>query len=161
MKCFLKAIIFLPLFFVVLVGAEAREKDSIMVDGKAIAADFKELKELVFCIHKCLDEDSVGKAPFVNARFEHDMELSDYLKKKQKYPIDAKTKGVQGCVLISFVVHSDGSLTDLSLVRKVYPSLDDEAMRLVYTMMGKWRPAIFEDGSKACSKVMIPIKFKL
>ncbi|MGV2541757.1 TonB family protein, partial [Bacillus pumilus] len=65
--------------------------------------------------------------------------LMKYLGDNIKYPVVAQENGVQGRVVVSFVVERDGSITDVKVVRSVDPSLDREAVRVVSTMP-KWIP---------------------
>ena len=56
--------------------------------------------------------------------------LFEYLSKNIKYPVVAEENGVQGRVVVTFVVERDGSITDVKVVKSVDPSLDKEAQRL-------------------------------
>ena len=55
--------------------------------------------------------------------------LMQYLSSNIKYPVVAQENGVQGRVVVSFVVERDGSITDVQVARSVDPSLDREAQR--------------------------------
>ncbi|MDP3398929.1 MAG: energy transducer TonB [Bacteroidales bacterium] len=55
------------------------------------------------------------------------------------YPEIAKENGVQGRVYLSFRVNTDGSVSDVKVLRGVDPSLDKEAVRVV-SMSPKWTP---------------------
>ena len=68
-----------------------------------------------------------------------------FIKENLKYPEDAANYGIQGRVIVKFVVEEDGSISDIEVVRGVYPSLDAEAVRVV-KLMPKWQPA--ERGGK-------------
>ena len=57
--------------------------------------------------------------------------LFEYLSKNIKYPVVAEENGVQGRVIVTFVVERDGSITDVKVVKSVDPSLDKEAQRVV------------------------------
>ena len=60
--------------------------------------------------------------------------LFEYLSKNIKYPVVAEENGVQGRVIVTFVVERDGSITDVKVVKSVDPSLDKEAQRVVKSM---------------------------
>ena len=60
--------------------------------------------------------------------------LLEYLGKNIKYPVVAEENGVQGRVVVTFVVERDGSITDVRVVKSVDPSLDKEAQRVVKSM---------------------------
>ena len=53
--------------------------------------------------------------------------------KETKYPSKARRKGIQGQVIVRFVVERDGSVGDIKVVRPVHPLLDEEAVRVVKT----------------------------
>jgi len=82
-----------------------------------------------------------------------------FIKENLKYPEDAANYGIQGRVIVKFVVEEDGSISDIEVVRGVYPSLDAEAVRVV-KLMPKWQPA--ERGGKPVrSRFNFPVYFKL
>ena len=68
-----------------------------------------------------------------------DAALMKYLTDSVKYPELAKKHGVQGRVVIGFIVEKDGSLTDVKVLRPVDIDLDAEVLRLVKGMP-KWIP---------------------
>ncbi|MGE0091809.1 MAG: energy transducer TonB [Bacteroidia bacterium] len=55
------------------------------------------------------------------------------------YPEIAKENSVQGRVILQFRVNTDGSVSDVTVVRGVDPSLDKEAVRVV-SSSPKWTP---------------------
>lgn len=85
--------------------------------------------------------------------------LMKYLSENIKYPVVAQENGVQGRVVVSFVVERDGSITDVKVVRSVDPSLDREATRVVKSMP-KWIPGK-QNGSAVRVKYNVPVSFKL
>lgn len=88
-----------------------------------------------------------------------DAALMEYLRDAIKYPVVAQENGVQGRVIISFVVERDGSITDVKVVRSVDPSLDKEAMRVARSMP-KWNPGK-QNGSAVRVKYNLPVSFRL
>lgn len=85
--------------------------------------------------------------------------LMEYLSKNVKYPVVAQENGVQGRVVVSFVVERDGSITDVKVVKSVDPSLDREASRVV-SSMPKWIPGK-QNGSAVRVKYNVPVSFRL
>ena len=85
--------------------------------------------------------------------------LTRYLNDNVKYPVVAQENGVQGRVVISFVVERDGHITDVRVVRSVDPSLDREASRVVKNMPN-WIPGK-QNGSAVRVKYNVPVSFKL
>ena len=55
------------------------------------------------------------------------------------YPSVASEEGVQGRVVVEFVVGKDGSITNVRVVRPRHPALDKEAVRVIKAMP-KWIP---------------------
>jgi len=85
--------------------------------------------------------------------------LFEYLSKNIKYPVVAEENGVQGRVIVTFVVERDGSITDVKVVKSVDPSLDKEATRVVKSMP-HWIPGK-QNGSAVRVKYTVPVTFKL
>ena len=85
--------------------------------------------------------------------------LLEYLAKNIKYPVVAEENGVQGRVIVTFVVERDGSITDVRVVKSVDPSLDKEAARVVKSMP-KWQPGK-QNGSAVRVKYTVPVQFRL
>ena len=82
-----------------------------------------------------------------------------FIKENLKYPEDAADYGIQGRVIVNFVVEEDGSVSDIKVVRGVHPSLDAEAVRVV-KLMPKWQPA--ERGGKPVrTKYTLPVSFRI
>lgn len=85
--------------------------------------------------------------------------LMGYLRDNIKYPTVAAENGVQGRVVVGFVVERDGSITDVNILRGVDPSLDREAMRVVKSMP-RWNPGK-QNGSAVRVKYQVPVSFRL
>lgn len=88
-----------------------------------------------------------------------DAALMGYLRDNIKYPTVAAENGVQGRVVVGFVVERDGSITDVNILRGVDPSLDREAMRVVKSMP-RWNPGK-QNGSAVRVKYQVPVSFRL
>lgn len=85
--------------------------------------------------------------------------LNSYLKDNLRYPPVAMENGVQGRVIVSFVVEKDGSVTDVNVARSADPSLDKEAVRVVKAMP-KWIPGK-QNGQAVRVKYNVPVTFRL
>lgn len=85
--------------------------------------------------------------------------LMKFLSDNVKYPVVAQENGVQGRVVVSFVVEKDGSITDVKVVRSVDPSLDKEAARVVKSMP-RWIPGR-QNGAAVRVKYNVPVSFRL
>lgn len=88
-----------------------------------------------------------------------DAALMGYLRDNIHYPTIAAENGVQGRVVVGFVVERDGSITDVKILRGVDPSLDREAMRVVKSMP-RWNPGK-QNGSAVRVKYQVPVSFRL
>jgi protein TonB len=88
-------------------------------------------------------------------------ELFNFINSKLKYPKDAKRNGIEGKVVISFVVERDGRVKpeSIKIEQSVYPSLDKEAIRVV-KLMPNWIPANHK-GRNVRAKTGFPIAFAL
>ena len=82
-----------------------------------------------------------------------------FLGKNIRYPISAQKAGVEGRVVVQFVVNRDGSLSDIRVVSGVCPDLDAEALRVV-SMMPKWNPGK-QRGKAVSVKYNLSIMFSL
>ena len=80
-------------------------------------------------------------------------------KARQKYPAVAAENGVQGRVIVNFIVEKDGSISNVQVVRSVDPALDREAVNTV-KRMPKWNPGM-NNGQPARVKFTLPVTFKL
>ena len=125
-KCLVFAVSVLTLLVVVFVPARANAQDK---------------KEKTTQTHKdTTTDDKVYEVCEQMPIFEGgDAALMKYLTDSVKYPELAKKHGVQGRVVIGFIVEKDGSLTNVKVLRAVDRALDAEALRVVKGMP-KWIP---------------------
>lgn len=85
--------------------------------------------------------------------------LMTYLSQNIKYPVVAEEHGIQGRVVVQFVVERDGSISDVKIVNSADPLLNSEAVRVIKSMP-KWTPGK-QDGQPVRVKYTIPVTFKL
>ena len=86
-------------------------------------------------------------------------EFVKWLTKNLKYPTAALRSKIEGKVMISFIVNTDGTISDIKVVKNAHRLLDAEALR-VAKLMPKWEPG--KDHGKVCrTKVAIPIVFEI
>ena len=86
-------------------------------------------------------------------------ELSKLLSSNLKYPLKSQENGVQGEVLVQFVVDKKGNVEEVTVFKGVDPYLDAEALRVI-KMMPKWKPGKHE-GKEVNVKCTIPVGFRL
>lgn len=84
--------------------------------------------------------------------------MKSYLNSNVKYPAVAQENGVQGRVIVQFIIEKDGSISDVKISRSVDPSLDREALRVVKAMP-KWNPGKL-NGIPARVKYEVPVVFR-
>lgn len=107
-----------------------------------------------------VDDDRVYDVVEVNASFPGgEAECMKWLQQNIKYPQICQEQGVQGRVIVAFVVNRDGSIDDVKVVRSPDEHLSAEAMRVV-KLMPKWKPA--RQGNKTVrSRFNLPVMFRL
>ncbi|GAB2795569.1 energy transducer TonB [Rhabdobacter roseus] len=86
-------------------------------------------------------------------------EMYKYLSKHIKYPPAASRANISGKVFLTFVVNTDGSIQDVSVLKGLGFGCDEEAMRVVKTMP-KWKPGK-QSGRSVRVKFNLPISFTL
>ena len=70
--------------------------------------------------------------------------FTEWVNKNLKYPKDAKDAHVEGAVKLQFTVGTNGGVQEVQILQGVYPSLDNEALRVIRSSP-KWKPGI-KDG---------------
>ncbi|MCF6358816.1 MAG: energy transducer TonB [Draconibacterium sp.] len=85
--------------------------------------------------------------------------LLNYLATNVKYPVIAQENGIQGKVYITFVVDKNGSINNVSVLRGVDKSLDNESIRVI-SSMPKWKPGK-QRGKAVKVQFTVPIVFEL
>ena len=116
--------------------------------------DQEEMPTEISATEEVLDEVEVMP------EFDGGMEaFQQYLASNIQYPEQAKKDGVQGRVLVRFVVGADGSVTNAEVLRGIREDCDQEALRVVQTMP-KWKPGM-QDGKAVAVHFTLPITFKL
>lgn len=119
-----------------------------VLKAKEVIAQEKPAEEQVFDVVEQMPQFPGGDAA-----------LFEYLSTHIKYPAIAEENGVQGRVIVTFVVERDGSITDVKVIKSVDPSLDKEASRVV-AGMPKWIPGK-QNGSPVRVKYTVPVTFRL
>ena len=88
-----------------------------------------------------------------------DANLMKYFGDNLKYPQKARENGVQGRVLVNFVVEPNGSITNVKVSSGIGSGCDEEAMRVVKSMPN-WKPGK-QRGKAVRVSYTIPVSFKL
>lgn len=85
--------------------------------------------------------------------------LKEWVYKYIKYPEAAIRDGVQGRVMVDFIIDKDGKVTDVRVLRSVSEELDAEAVKVV-SASPKWKPGRM-NGNKVRTSMTIPVEFRL
>ena len=85
--------------------------------------------------------------------------LSKFLSSNLQYPLLSFENGVQGKVIVQFIIDKEGNVKDVAVATGVDPYLDAEALRII-KMMPKWKPGKHE-GKEVNVKCTIPVGFRL
>lgn len=82
-----------------------------------------------------------------------------FFKDNMKYPEEAKKQGIQGVIFVTFVIETDGRVTDARILRGLGYGLEEEALRVV-NMMPNWIPGK-QRGENVRVQFNMPIRFTL
>lgn len=85
--------------------------------------------------------------------------LMSWLHDNIKYPVVAAENGIQGKVIVQFIVGKNGSISNVKVLRSVDPSLDKEAVRVV-SNMPHWTPGK-QNGASVNVRFTLPVTFRL
>jgi protein TonB len=82
-----------------------------------------------------------------------------YLADNLKYPTQARRMGVEGTVIVVFVINTDGTIQDVEVLRGIGGGCDEEAVKIVKAAP-KWEPGK-QRGKAVRTRMRLPIRFKL
>lgn len=82
-----------------------------------------------------------------------------YLKKNLTYPGQARRMGIEGSVIVRFVVNTDGTIQDVEIVRSIGGGCDEIAMKVIINSPS-WNPGITQN-RPVRSRMTMPIQFRL
>ena len=106
------------------------------------------------------DENAIFQVVETQPEFPGGMaELMKYLQKNTRYPKVCKEQGLQGRVIVQFVVNTDSTISDVKVVKPVNPHFDEEALRVVKAMP-KWKPGA-QHGKPVRVRFTLPVTFRL
>ncbi|GGG21763.1 TonB family protein [Pontibacter amylolyticus] len=87
-------------------------------------------------------------------------EMMKFLGTNIQYPAIAKSNGLEGLAVLSFVVETDGKINEVKTVKSLSKETDEEAMRVVKLMSGHWNPGR-QNGEVVRVRYTLPIRFAL
>ena len=85
--------------------------------------------------------------------------LEQWVYQYLKYPAEAVRDGVQGRVMVEFVINKDGKISEVKVVKGVSEELDAEAVKVI-AASPKWKPGKV-NGEKVRCSMTIPVEFRL
>ncbi|GHA67439.1 TonB family protein [Pontibacter akesuensis] len=85
--------------------------------------------------------------------------LFNFLSKKMRYPAAAQSAGVEGTVVVTFVVGTTGEITDIQVLKGLGYGTEEEAKRVI-SSMPKWKPGK-QSGRAVPVRYTLPIRFNL
>lgn len=86
-------------------------------------------------------------------------EWNAYLMENLTYPAQAKAAGIEGTVIVVFLVNTDGTISDVDILRGIGGGADEEAIRVVQNAPN-WEPGT-QKGIAVNTRMRLPIRFKL
>jgi protein TonB len=85
--------------------------------------------------------------------------LKKFLSDNVQYPQLAKENGIEGTVVVSFVVRKNGKLSDIKVVKSLGSGCDEQAIAAIKAMP-RWIPGE-QSGRKVDVRFNLPIVFKI
>ena len=140
-------------------------EDDVEVEDVEINADVDQNEVIEEYVAPEIEEEDIQEAEIFTIVEEMPdfpggtQKLADYLAKNIKYPQMARESGIQGRVFISFVVETDGSVSNVNVMRSLGGGCDEEAVRVVKSMP-KWKPGK-QRGKPVRVSYILPVNFKL
>lgn len=140
------------------------DEEEVEDDLEEIFDEFDEEETVEEYVEETVEEEEevVEKADKVFTIVEHQAKPGNFykfLKKNLKYPRQAKRMGIEGKVFVSFIVDTDGSITNIELVRGIGGGCDEEAIRILKNSP-KWEPAK-QRGVPVKQRMTFPVRFTL
>lgn len=144
-----------------IVEDDAEIEEDVMASTEDMMEDYVDVTELEDIV---VEEEPEEEAPFMVVEDMPEFPggtaaLLEYLRKNIKYPSICRENGIQGRVLVTFIVNKDGAIVEPEVVKSVNPSLDKEALRVISTMPN-WKPGS-QRGKPVRVKYTVPVNFRL
>lgn len=83
--------------------------------------------------------------------------MIQFISKHLVYPNEAAKNGIEGMVLVSFMVEKDGSVSEVKSLKEIGGGCDEEVMRVVYSMPD-WEPGL-KEGVPVRTEMKLPVRF--
>jgi len=126
-------------------------------EGTGAGVDAEGTGTIVATVAPTQEDFEIVTFPDTPAEFPGD--INKWLSQNLKYPAICQDQGIQGRVVVSFVVKLDGSIDSIKVRHSPSPYMSAEAERVI-KMMPKWTPAL-KDNKYVPSYFNLPILFRL
>jgi len=113
----------------------------------------KESGEVVFPYYDC------DRKPTFLGSNDPKVFLQKWVYQYLRYPDSAVRNGIQGRVLVDFIIDEKGKVTDVKVLKGVDPDLDDEAVRVI-SASPDWKPGIIR-GERVKAEISLYVEFRL
>ena len=87
-------------------------------------------------------------------------DMNMYITKHMHYPRQARDSGVQGKVVVQFVVNENGAISDCHIVKGIGNGCDEEAIRVI-SHMPRWKKPGERNGKKVKAPYVQVVHFTL
>ncbi|MFD2514871.1 TonB family protein [Pontibacter locisalis] len=87
-------------------------------------------------------------------------EMLNFIASNTHYPQEAREAGAEGLVVVTFIVETNGSISDIKVEKCISASLDNEAVRIASLTSGKWKTGK-HNNKPVRVRYTLPIKFSL
>ncbi len=163
-KAIFSMLAIIPLFAIAVILQSCTEKSPLELEKKdevtTEAKDDELTDEVSEDLEKEDDEEPLFKVVEDEPEFPGGTQaMHEYLRDNMEYPTKAHEAGIAGTVFVSFVVESDGSITNVEVLRGIGGGCDEEAVRVVENMP-KWEPGQ-QKGQNVRVQFNMPIRFVL
>ena len=147
----------------VVVNAQSKDNPVVVISSESVEHDYGD-RVVIYHVQKedsgIVGNDGIFQVVENQPEFPGGMaELIKYLKKNLRYHQICKEQGLQGRVIVQFVVNPDSTLSDFNVIKSVNPHFDKEALRVV-SAMPKWKPGE-QRGKPVRSRYTLPVTFRL
>ncbi len=89
-----------------------------------------------------------------------DKKMLEHIYMNVTYPYEARINGIEGTVVVSFIIEKDGQLTNIKILKNPGGGLGEDVERVIKAMPQNWRPAII-NGEPVRFKYALPVKYRL
>lgn len=127
------------------------EPEPIIDEAPPIFVAVEEMPRFPGCNALAMDEKELKKCS--------DKAMLDFIYSEVRYPALARENGIEGTVVVSFVIEKDGAITGLKILREIGGGCGNEVKRIV-KKMPKWVPGK-QQGRSVRVQFNLPVKFTL